>query len=116
MNCKTTESMYSVFPYPANADFILTQPTVMFLSGDGSGTIRCITFILFDDTILEGSEMFDVTITDAGPATLGANTQATVTIQDNDGDKLNSVCHNCVTNYLFLWACYYYNLIGGFVK
>ena len=58
---------------------------VTFDSNDMSGDMLCFEFDLIDDQILEDDEMFNVAITDAGGANLGAITMATVTIDDNDG-------------------------------
>ena len=49
-----------------------------------SGNIQCITYTLTDDTILEGTETFTVAITNTGAA-LGSPSNATVTINDNNG-------------------------------
>ena len=50
-----------------------------------SGAIKCFELNLIEDQIMEDDEVFNVEITNAGGAILGAITMATVTIDDNDG-------------------------------
>ena len=48
-------------------------------------TTECLTFDVLDDTALEGTESFTVSITDFGEGIAGSPTSATVVIEDGDG-------------------------------
>ena len=76
---------YVSIPDTVSNDSSLTTSMVTFGSGDISGSSKCFVFDLTEDTILECDEEFDVEITGAGGASLGAQSTAVVTIQDNDG-------------------------------
>ena len=69
----------------SGVDFSLTTSMVTFGSGDSSGSSRCFEFDLNEDAILEGDEEFNVEITGAEGASVGAQSTAVVTIQGNDG-------------------------------
>ena len=62
---------------------MVTVPTVTFDSGDASGSTKCFTIEMTDDTVLELDEDFIVTISASG-GNMGVSA-AVVTIEDNDG-------------------------------
>ena len=73
-----------MFPvYIGDLDYSPLTTTVTLNSA--TGAMVCATVTLSDDTILEGAETFTVAITDSGGAVLGSPSNATVTINDNDG-------------------------------
>ncbi|MGI8436352.1 MAG: Calx-beta domain-containing protein [Chthoniobacterales bacterium] len=65
----------------APADYTTTAGTLTFAPGDTSKTF---TIPIVQDTIYEGNEMFNVTLSAPVGATLGAPNPATVTILDDD--------------------------------
>jgi plastocyanin len=68
----------------APQDFTATSGMLSWSDGDDAG--KTITVPLVDDTAVEGSESFVVTLANvAGGAALGSPASATVTIGDNDG-------------------------------
>ena len=68
---------------PDSTDYTLSVPSVIFTSA----TTECLTFELTEDFILEGNETLTVSIVDYGGALMGPITSATITIEDNDGEK-----------------------------
>jgi hypothetical protein len=69
----------------ADSDFVTTEGKVRFLTGE---TEKQITVELIDDTLFEGSERFQLIITDlAGEAEIGEPGSTTVTILDDDPDS-----------------------------
>ena len=62
-------------------DYVTSLGTVRFAAGESSKTI---TIPLINDVLVEGSETFTITLSNAVGATLGSSTAATVTILDND--------------------------------
>jgi len=76
-------------------DYQGVQGTFRWLNGDSDDK----SFILssYDDGLIEGEEQFLLTLTDlTGSAKLGNNTQATVTIHDNDATFVQFVDENYV--------------------
>ncbi len=63
------------------SDFVQTATTVLFTNGQTFGTFLV---PLIDDCVLEGAESFTVFLTNAFGASIGAVSNATVTIIDND--------------------------------
>ena len=57
---------------------------VTFTSSDSSGDMKCITFDLKNDMLLEGDETFTVVISNSTQLTIGSISEATVTIRDED--------------------------------
>ena len=57
---------------------------VIFTSSDSSGDMKCITFDIRTDMLLEGDETFTVTISNNTGFVIGAISQATVIILDNE--------------------------------
>ena len=74
--------IYSVLEDPA--DYEQLTSTVTFSSSDSIGNIKCITFDLKPDALLEGDETFTVTIRNDIEFNIGEISQATVTIQDGE--------------------------------
>ena len=62
-------------------DYVTALGTVRFAAGESSKTI---TIPLINDVLIEGSETFTISLSNAVGATLGSSTAATVTILDND--------------------------------
>ena len=62
-------------------DFTVTMSMVTFNSGDASGSTKCFTIEMTDDTVLEVDENFIVILSVSGES-VGS---AIVTIEDNDG-------------------------------
>ena len=56
-----------------------------FNSSDSSGDMKCITFDLKNDILLEGDETFTVVISSSPILQKRSISQATVTILDEDG-------------------------------
>ncbi|MET0006426.1 MAG: Calx-beta domain-containing protein [Candidatus Thiodiazotropha sp. 6PLUC9] len=69
----------------AESDFIPTEGKVRFLSGE---TEKQISVELIDDSLFEGSELFQIVLTDIeGEATIGEPASTTITILDDDPDS-----------------------------
>lgn len=67
----------------APADYLAAMGTLNWADGDTAPKMIQVTIV--DDILIEASETFTVTLSNPqGGAALGANTTATVTIQDND--------------------------------
>lgn len=66
----------------AGSDYTAVSQTVNFANGDSANKTVSITII--DDTAVEGTENFTVSLTNFMGATPGTTTSATVTINDND--------------------------------
>ncbi len=66
------------------ADYTLTAGTATFLAGE---TTKAIVFTVTDDTDLETTENFVVTLSSPSNTTLGANTTHTYSINDNDATR-----------------------------
>ena len=68
----------------APADYTATSGTLTW--ADGDATPKTISIPIATDSILEGNEIFTVTLSNpSGGAALGAPAQTTVSIQDDDG-------------------------------
>lgn len=66
----------------AGADFVATSGTLTWTAGDE--TTRTITIPINQDTLTEGSETFQVTLSNPTGATLGSSTTATIEILDDE--------------------------------
>ena len=67
-------------------DFTLDSPfDVTFPVNSLSGSSQCADIILDEDSFIEGDHSFTVSISNPGGAGTAAPTEATVTIDDNDG-------------------------------
>jgi subtilisin family serine protease len=75
-NCTTANGKAS-----ARCDYVSTFGVARFAAGENSKTV---TIPIVDDALLEGPETFTVSISNGSGASLGAQTNATVTIIDND--------------------------------
>ncbi len=62
-------------------DYEIRIKTIRFAAGE---TSKVISVFIVDDTYVEGSESFNVTLSDAVGGTLGAQSSATVVVADND--------------------------------
>lgn len=63
--------------------------TSAMLTFTGGSTMECVTFDPFDDDLLEGNEVLDVSLSSpTGGANLDDPSVATVLITDNDGEAL----------------------------
>ena len=71
----------------ANLDFQqISSNTLSFSSGDDTGTMRCFTVGISDDTRVENDEYFTVSLT-SGYRTVIADGSTTINILDNDGKR-----------------------------
>jgi alpha-tubulin suppressor-like RCC1 family protein len=77
----------------AGADFTLANATLTFAPGDTSKTI---SMPVIDDSIYEGSETVEITLSNATNATLGAITMHTRTILEDDSAPIASVSDTSV--------------------
>ncbi|MFN2532655.1 MAG: S8 family serine peptidase, partial [Pyrinomonadaceae bacterium] len=75
-SCSTTNGLAS-----SRCDYITTLGTINFAAGE---TTKTISVPIIDDIRAEGTESFTMTLTNAGGATLGAQSVATLTITDNE--------------------------------
>ncbi|MEA5536849.1 Calx-beta domain-containing protein, partial [Crocosphaera sp. XPORK-15E] len=89
-------------------DYSTTALTVVFGSGETSKTV---TIPLFNDTIYEGNETLNLTLSGpTGGASLGTQTTATLTIVDNDlptvslGGSPNSVTEDGTNNFVYTFT------------
>ena len=57
----------------------------IFPISNGNGAMQCLSITVIEDTALEGEETFLVTLTTSNPVVMLGNTEAVVTIEDNDG-------------------------------
>ena len=80
-------------------DFIIASPPVTIPAGD---TTTNIVLNIVDDTLEEPNETIILTLTDVTNAVLGANTQHTYTINDNDAEptvyftgETYTLCEEC---------------------
>ncbi len=64
-----------------NCDYTINAGTVHFAAGE---TSKSFTLLVNDDLFVEGSESFNVSLSNPVGTTLGAQTSATITINDND--------------------------------
>ena len=65
----------------SRCDYLTTLGTLSFAAGETSKTI---SIPIIDDVYAEGTENFTITLTNATAATLGSQTTATLTINDNE--------------------------------
>ena len=65
----------------AGSDYVATSSTLLFTNGQTTATLL---IPLIDDCVVEGNETFSVFLTNVFGASLGAISNATVTIVDND--------------------------------
>lgn len=65
----------------SRCDFETNIRTVQFAAGETSKTV---SVFIIDDSYLEGTETFNVSLTNASGASLGAQSNASVTIADNE--------------------------------
>ena len=65
----------------AGSDFVQTATTLLFTNGQTFGTFLV---PMIDDCVVEGNETFTVFLTNVFGASIGAVSNATVTIVDND--------------------------------
>jgi uncharacterized delta-60 repeat protein/uncharacterized repeat protein (TIGR01451 family) len=65
----------------AGADYTATSGTLTFNNGE---TIKTFTIPILEDTLVEGDEFFNVQLSNPGPGVVLVNSNALVTIQDND--------------------------------
>jgi hypothetical protein len=65
----------------SRCDYITTLGTLSFAANE---TLKTISIPIIDDVYAEGNENFTITLTNASGATLGTQTTATLTINDND--------------------------------
>jgi hypothetical protein len=83
-NCNAVTSVAS-----SRCDYEIRIKTIRFAAGETSKTI---SVFIIDDTYGDGSESFDVSLSDAAGAALGAQSTATVNIADNDiGSGVNPI-------------------------
>jgi subtilisin family serine protease len=68
----------------ARCDYLTVVRTINFT---GAENVRTVTIPIVDDSYAEGSETFNITLTNASGSTLGINSSATVTINDNDSSN-----------------------------
>lgn len=64
-----------------NCDYTISAGTVHFAAGE---TSKSFTLLINDDLFVEGSESFTVSLSNPVGTTLGAQSSATITINDND--------------------------------
>ena len=64
------------------SDYIASLGTLRFAPGESTKSFKVLP--IDDARAIEGNESFNLTLSDAAGATLGATSSATVTIQDND--------------------------------
>lgn len=76
-----------VFLVGGGVDFI--EPVSPYISVNSSSSPSCFTFGVVDDTVIEGSEQFDVTIIDAGRATIRIPSTSNIIIVDDDRKGVN---------------------------
>jgi hypothetical protein len=65
----------------SRCDYITTLGTLNFAANE---TLKTISIPIIDDVYAEGNENFTITLSNASGATLGAQTTATLTINDNE--------------------------------
>ncbi|MBP6703469.1 MAG: hypothetical protein KBH14_09570 [Vicinamibacteria bacterium] len=86
----------------APADYLATGGTLSFSAGE---TRKAITVQVVGDRVAEGSESFQVSLTNPSPGALIDVGQATGTILDSDSvtDRSRLMFHNFATNRLYRW-------------
>lgn len=68
----------------SRCDYVSTFGIAQFAAGEGS---RTVTIPIVDDAFLEGSETFNVAISNGAGTNIGSQVTATVTITDNDSSN-----------------------------
>ncbi len=66
------------------SDFTMSPVSGLVSWGSGDGSTKLCMVTIINDTVFEGPETIDFSLTAGGTATLGAQTTTTVTINDND--------------------------------
>lgn len=83
-NCNVLSGVAS-----SRCDYEIRIKTIRFAAGETSKTI---SVFIIDDTYADGSESFNVSLSNASGAALGAQSSATVSIADNDvGNGVNPI-------------------------
>ena len=85
---KSTNLSHShILPSPAGSDYMSTTVEVTFAAGSTRATVDV---SIVDDTEIENSEMFTAVLSSSQSNAVIVDGTATVTILDNDGEKLFS--------------------------
>ena len=91
----------------SKCDYISAAGTLNFAAGETSKTI---TVLIIDDSYLEFPEMFSVILSNPSGGTLGGNSTAAVTINDND----NGLAPNPIDQAHFFVQEHYYDFLGRY--
>ena len=78
---------HSIFTAVADDTGLLSSEFLIVFPTGHLGTTACTTIPITNDTLLEGSEEFSITITDAGThALISSSSVTTVTISDRESE------------------------------
>ena len=102
VNCNVANGVAS-----AKCDYISAVGMIKFAAGETSKTI---TILIIDDSYLEGPETFNVSLSNPLGATLGTQSTAIVTINDNDF----ATGANPVDQARFFVQQHYYDFLGRY--
>jgi hypothetical protein len=84
LNCNVISGVAS-----SRCDYEIRISTIRFAAGE---TSKVISVFIIDDTYADGSEAFDVRLSNASGASVGAQATATVSVTDNDiGNGVNPI-------------------------
>ena len=73
--------------YTASSDYqAIDSATLKFSAGSVAGAAQSLSVEIVDDSVVEGSEQFSLTITDSSPSAQPVSSRGTVTVAIIDND------------------------------